>query len=96
MIIRTLKHVMGRKSWTRCRLEKESGITFPILYAMFYGKSKGYSADVLNRLCATLRRKHGDLPRWEPDRFPEAQKALNKIAATSVAVSHIGEGCQAG
>ena len=74
MIICTLKQVLSRKGWTRYRLEKESGITFPTLYAMFYGKSKGYSSDVLNRLCATLHCKPGDLLRWEPDRFPRSRK----------------------
>lgn len=49
--------------------------TFPTLQAMFYGKSKGYSAAVLNRLCATLHCKPGDLLRWEPDRFPRKKKA---------------------
>lgn len=74
MIICTLKQALKRKGWTRYRLEKESGITFPTLYAMFYGKSKGYSADVLNRLCATLHCKPGDLLKWEPDRFPRLKK----------------------
>jgi DNA-binding Xre family transcriptional regulator len=74
MIICTLKQALKRKGWTRYRLEKESGITFPTLYAMFYGKSKGYSASVLNRLCATLRCKPGDLLKWEPDSFPRHYK----------------------
>ena len=46
----------------------------PTLYSMFYGKSKGYSADVLNRLCATLHCKPGDLLRWEQDRFSRHKK----------------------
>jgi DNA-binding Xre family transcriptional regulator len=60
MITCTLKQVLRRKGWTRYRLEKESGITFPTLYAMFYGKSKG---------C-----KPRDLLKWEPDRFPRLRK----------------------
>jgi DNA-binding Xre family transcriptional regulator len=44
---------------------------------MFYGKSKGYSADVLNRLCATLHCKPGDLLRRAPDRFPRLKKGDN-------------------
>jgi putative transcriptional regulator len=74
MIICTMKQVLKRKGWTRYRLEKESGITFPTLHAMFYGKSKGYTGDILNRLCATLQCKPGDLLKWEPDRFPRHRK----------------------
>jgi DNA-binding Xre family transcriptional regulator len=74
MITCTLKEVLKRKGWTRYRLQKESGITFPTLYSMFYGKSKGYSAKVLNRLCATLRCEPGDLLKWEPDRFARPKK----------------------
>jgi len=70
MIVCMLKQVLKRKGWTRYRLEQESGITFPTLYAMYYGKSKGYSAKVLNRLCAALHCKPGDLLKWVPDRFP--------------------------
>jgi DNA-binding Xre family transcriptional regulator len=70
MIICTLKEVLKRKGWSRYRLQKESGITYPTLHAMYHGKSKGYSADVLNRLCATLHCKPEDLLRWQPDRFP--------------------------
>ena len=70
MIICTLKQVLKRKCWSRYRLQKESGITFPTLYSMYRGKSKGYSAKVLNRLCSTLRCLPGDLLKWEPDRFP--------------------------
>jgi DNA-binding Xre family transcriptional regulator len=74
MIICTLKEVLKRKGWTRYRLQKESGITFPTLQAMYYRESKGYSSDVLNRLCATLRCGPGDLLKWEPDRFPRLRK----------------------
>ena len=74
MIICTLKQALKRKGWTRYRLQKESGITFPTLQAMYYEKSKGYSAKGLNRLCATLRCQPGDLLKWEPDRFPRKKK----------------------
>jgi Cro/C1-type HTH DNA-binding domain len=56
-------------------VERERSAVEP-LYAMFYGKSKGYSAEVLNRLCATLQCKPGDLLRWQPDRFPRLKKRL--------------------
>ena len=75
MIICTLKEVLKRKGWTRYRLQKESGITYPTLHALYHGKSKLYSADVLNRLCATLHCKPEDLLRWQPDRFPRGKHA---------------------
>ena len=74
MITCTLKQALKQKGWTRYRLQKESGITFPTLYAMYYGKSKGYSAKVLNRLCVTLFCKPGDLLKWEPDRLLQLKK----------------------
>ena len=74
MITCTLKQALKRKGWTRYKLQKESGITYPTLHSMYHGQSKGYSADVLNRLCATLRCKPEDLLKWEPDRFPRLRK----------------------
>jgi DNA-binding Xre family transcriptional regulator len=74
MILCTLKKILKQRGWTRYRLQKESGITYPTLHSMYHGKSKGYSADVLNRLCATLHCKPADLLKWEPDRFPRLQK----------------------
>jgi DNA-binding Xre family transcriptional regulator len=74
MIICTLKEVLKRKGWTRYRLQQESGITYPTLHAMYHEKSKGYSADVLNRLCATLHCKPENLLRWQPDRFPRQKR----------------------
>jgi putative transcriptional regulator len=74
MITCTLKDALKRTDWTRYRLEKESGVTFPTLYAMYYGKSKGYSANALNRLCIALDCRPGDLLNWEPDRFPRLRK----------------------
>jgi putative transcriptional regulator len=75
MIVCTLKQVLERKGWSRYKLQKRSGISYPTLHAMFHAKSKGYSSDVLNRLCATLHCKPGDLLRWVPDRFPRDKKA---------------------
>jgi DNA-binding Xre family transcriptional regulator len=74
MIICTLKEVLKRKGWSRYRLQKESGITYPTLHALYHGKSKLYSADVLNRLCATLHCKPEDLLRWQADRFPRLKQ----------------------
>lgn len=74
MIICMLKEVLKRKGWSRYRLQKESGITYPTLHALYHGKSKLYSADVLNRLCSTLRCKVEDLLKWQPNRFPRQKQ----------------------
>ena len=78
MIICTLKEVLKRKGWSRYRLQKESGITYPTLHALYHGKSKLYSADVLNRLCYSLHCKPEDLLRWQPDRFPRLKRRSNR------------------
>ncbi len=78
MIVCTLKKVLKRKGWTRYKLQQESGITYPTLHALFHGRNKGYSADVLNKLCSTLHCELGDLLEWRPDhaRFPRLKKKL--------------------
>jgi DNA-binding Xre family transcriptional regulator len=78
MIVCTLKKVLKGKGWTRYKLQQKSGITYPTLHALFHGRSKGYTADVLNRLCSTLHCKTGDLLEWRPDhpRFPRLKKKL--------------------
>jgi putative transcriptional regulator len=78
MIICTLKGVLQHKGWSRYRLQKESGITYPTLHALYHGKSKLYSADVLNRLCYSLHCKPEDLLRWQPDRFPRLKRRSNR------------------
>jgi putative transcriptional regulator len=74
MIVCRLKQVLRRKGWTRYRLQKESGVTYPTLHALYHGKSKGYSAEVLDKLCRTLRCQPGDLLKWEPQRFPRLRR----------------------
>ncbi len=74
MIICRLKHVLERKGWSRYRLQKESGVTFPTLHSLYHGKSKAYSAEVLEKLCRALRCQPGDLLRWEPQRFPRLRR----------------------
>ena len=74
MIVCKLKGVLKRKGWTRYKLQKESGITYPTLHALFHGRSKGYRAEVLNKLCSTLHCELGDLLQWRPDRFPRLKK----------------------
>jgi putative transcriptional regulator len=74
MIVCKLKEVLRREGWTRYKLQQKSGITYPTLHALFHGRSQGYTADVLNRLCSTLHCKPGDLLEWKPDRFPRLKK----------------------
>ncbi len=50
MIVRRLKGVLKRKGWTRYKLQKKTGITYPTLHALFHGRSKSFSAEVLNKL----------------------------------------------
>jgi putative transcriptional regulator len=70
MIVCKLKEVLKRKGWSRYELQKRSGITYPTLNALFHRRNKGYSADVLNKLCYALKCTPGDLLVWRPDRFP--------------------------
>lgn len=77
MIVCTLKEALKKQGWTRYRLQKESGITYPTLHALYHGKSKGYSADVLNRLCYALKCEPGNLLKWKPDRFSRIPRNHN-------------------
>ena len=74
MIVCTLKRVLRGKGWSRYKLQQESGITYPTLHSLYHGKSKLYSAEVLNKLCYALRCKPEDLLKWQPDRFPRLKK----------------------
>jgi len=76
MIVCTLKKVLRHKGWSRYELQKRSGITYPTLHALFHGRSKGYSADVLNKLCYALNCTPGDLLKWRPDRFLRTKRKL--------------------
>jgi len=69
MIVCTLKDVLRQKGWTRYRLQKESGITYPSLHALFHDRTKSFDREILNRLCSTLNCKPKDLLEWKPDRF---------------------------
>jgi DNA-binding Xre family transcriptional regulator len=70
MIVCTLKGVLRRKRWSRYRLQKESGISYPTLHALYHDRSKAYSAKVLDKLCRTLVCRLEDLLTFEPRRFP--------------------------
>jgi DNA-binding Xre family transcriptional regulator len=70
MIRCKLAEVLRRKGWTRYRLQKESGITYPTLHALFHDRTKSFDRAILNRLCSTLHCKPADLLEWKPDRFP--------------------------
>ena len=74
MIVCRLKQILKDKGWSRYRLHKKSGVTYPTLHALYHGKSKAYSADVLNRLCYALHCGPGDLLKWRPDRFPRLKR----------------------
>jgi DNA-binding Xre family transcriptional regulator len=74
MIICTLKQVLDRKGWSRYRLQKESGISFPTIHALYHDKNKRYSAKVLDRLCWALECKVKDLLKYKPKRFPRTLK----------------------
>ena len=74
MIVCMLKRILKHKGWSRYRLYQKSRVTYPTLRALYDGKSKLYSADVLNRLCYTLHCEPGDLLKWKPDRFPRPKR----------------------
>jgi putative transcriptional regulator len=74
MIRCRLKEVLKRKGWTRYKLQQMTGITYPTLHALFHERSKGYRADVLNKLCYALKCTPGDLLEWKPDRFPRTKQ----------------------
>jgi putative transcriptional regulator len=59
---------------TRYGLAKKSNISYPTLHALYRNKSKGYRADVLNKLCHALKCQPGDLLEWRPDRFPRTKQ----------------------
>jgi putative transcriptional regulator len=77
MIVCTLKEMLNRKGWTRYRLQKKSGITYPTLHALYHGRSKGYSAAVLDKLCRALNCQPKDLLEWKPDRFSRISRNHN-------------------
>jgi putative transcriptional regulator len=75
MITCKLKQLLEKKRWSRYRLQKESGVTYPTLHALYHNKSKGYRSDVLDKLCSALRCQLGELLRWEPRRFPRRTRS---------------------
>ena len=70
MVSCMLKLMLERKRWTRYKLQKISGISYPTLHSLFHNRSKFYSAAVINKLCYALKCRPGDLLQWRPDRFP--------------------------
>ena len=65
-----LNSVLKRRGWTPYRLSQETGLTVPTAYRladpdMEFGR---FTADTLNRLCATLAVQPGDLLEWVPDK----------------------------
>ena len=74
MITCRLKDILRSKGWTRYELRKRSGVTYPTLLSMYRSKSKGYSTEVLDKLCYSLRCQPGDLLKWQAQRFPRLKK----------------------
>jgi len=74
MIICTLKKVLRSKRMTRYELRERSGVTYPTLLALYRNTSKGYSADVLDKICYALKCQPGDLLKWRPQRFPRTNR----------------------
>jgi len=70
MIVCKLRTLLKRKGWTRYKLQKESGVTYPTLHMMYHGRSKLYSAAVLEKICEALQCQPGELLRWQIQRFP--------------------------
>ena len=80
MVFCTLQLILRRKSWTRYKLQKVSGISYPTLHALFHDRSKSYSAAVINKLCYALKCQPGDLLQWRPDLFPRSKSKHSKSA----------------
>ena len=74
MIVCTLKLILDRKGWSRYRLKKESGISSPTIHALYHGRSKLYSARVLDKLCRTLECDLREILTFVPNRFPRTRK----------------------
>jgi DNA-binding Xre family transcriptional regulator len=71
MITCKLKSVLQRKGWTRYKLHKKSGISYPALHSLFHDRTESYDRRTLDLLCATLRCQPKDLLQWKlPVRFP--------------------------
>jgi putative transcriptional regulator len=73
MIICNLQKLLKRRYWSRYKLRQKTKISYPTLQALFHGRSKGYSAAVLNKLCYALKCQPGDLLKWKPDRFARSK-----------------------
>ena len=75
MIICTLKAVLDRKGWSRYKLAKKSGISYPSIHALYHNRTWSYDRSVLDQLCVTLRCRPKDLLRFYPKplRFPRTK-----------------------
>jgi putative transcriptional regulator len=65
-----LAAILARKGWTPYRLARQTGLTVPTAYRLAdpeleFGR---FTADTLDRLCATLDVQPGDLLKWVPDK----------------------------
>jgi DNA-binding Xre family transcriptional regulator len=74
MIVCTLKQILDRKGWSRYRLQKESGISYPTIHALYHNRSTRYSGKVLDKLCRTLVCGLEKILKFEPKRFPRTRR----------------------
>jgi DNA-binding Xre family transcriptional regulator len=74
MIVCTLKQILDRKGWSRYRLQKQSGISYPTIHALYHNRSTRYSAKVLDKLCRTLVCGLEEILKFEPKRFSRLRK----------------------
>jgi len=81
MISCKLKLLLKQRKLTRYRLQKMSGISYPTLHALYRDKNRFYSAQVLDKLCRTLRCQPGDILEWKIMRFPRLEKRSSKGTA---------------
>jgi putative transcriptional regulator len=60
-IVCRLEQLLRQRNWSVLRLKRESGISYPTLHALAHNRTRMYRADVLSKLCRTLRCQPGDL-----------------------------------
>ena len=61
MIVCKLAEILNKKGWSIYRLQKESGVSYPTLLGLYHNRSRMYRADVLDKLCRSLRCQPGEI-----------------------------------
>ena len=67
MVKSRLHEILGSKRMKVAVLERESGISYRTLHAMYHGKSTRVDYATLNALCRALDCQPGDLLEYVPD-----------------------------